>query len=278
MKRINTGNAFLTWTKWGNAVFPFFLYFVLINTAFFIGQVLLAVLNIDYTSHYMMVQTGACLVTLPFIYVIYKRDRAESMGYHKTLKEEFDHIPKKSKILQGMELFFCGALAGIFLNNVIGMTGLKESSQSFQEVTNNFFSGSMLFEITAACILVPLLEELLHRGIIYSRMRELCDKKTAVFLSAFLFGLSHFNLVQFIYAGLLGILLAVFTDQYKHYFGAFLAHAGANTISVLRMNTNLFQWMESGERTFLLSTVAAGILCVLLLILIYKRNIPLKKG
>jgi len=44
------------------------------------------------------------------------------------------------------------------------------------------------------------------------------------------------------------------------------------------MNTNLFQWMESGERTFLLSTVAAGILCVLLLILIYKRNIPLKKG
>lgn len=63
-------------------------------------------------------------------------------------------------------------------------------------------------EIVSAVIAAPLLEELLFRGMIYKRLRDLCSAKTAILVSAAFFGIFHGNLVQFVYAFIIGIMLA----------------------------------------------------------------------
>lgn len=66
----------------------------------------------------------------------------------------------------------------------------------------------------------------------------------AVVISAIIFGMMHMNIVQFVYAGFLGVFLALCVERTKHLYGAILAHMAANTISVIRTETNWLSWMD----------------------------------
>lgn len=95
-------------------------------------------------------------------------------------------------------------------------------------------------------------------------------------LSALLFGVLHRNLVQFAYAGLLGLLLAWLMEKSGHLYGVFLAHMGANLVSVLRVETKLFAWMEQGQPVFVKATAVLVALVAVILAAIQLLN--RKKG
>ena len=61
----------------------------------------------------------------------------------------------------------------------------------------------------------------------------------AIICSALIFGLVHANLVQFLYAAVLGCLLAFF-------YVPVLGHIAANTVSVVREETG---WLSFGYTT-----------------------------
>lgn len=61
--------------------------------------------------------------------------------------------------------------------------------------------------LLGACILGPVCEELLFRGLLAGRLARY-GQKPAALVSALLFGLYHANLSQFFYAFALGLLLA----------------------------------------------------------------------
>lgn len=104
-------------------------------------------------------------------------------------------------------------------------------------------------------------EEKTSRG----RKRERQSRALAMILSALLFGVIHMNLVQFVYAGLLGILLAWFMEKTGHFYGAFLAHMGANLMAVIRVKTPVFSWMKSGSSSFYAATLVAAVAGILLI-------------
>ena len=89
--------------------------------------------------------------------------------------------------------------------------------------------------------MIPLAEELLYRGVVYRRMRAVFGVRAAIVLSAVLFGLMHANLVQFLYAGLLGLLLAYLTERTGSLWAAVAAHIGANLLAVIRQETG---WLD----------------------------------
>ena len=61
--------------------------------------------------------------------------------------------------------------------------------------------------LVGACLIGPVCEELLFRGLLAGRLARY-GEKPAAFVSALLFGLYHANLGQFFYAFALGLLLA----------------------------------------------------------------------
>ena len=185
-------------------------------------------------------------------------------------------------MFNGILMFAAGAAVGVALNNLLIMSGLEEISPGYQQVNQQLFSGGIYFELLGACLLTPFLEELLYRGVVYGRLcdllildneeksgqgrkRERYGRMLAMALSALLFGVIHMNLVQFIYAGILGILLAWMMEKTGHFYGAFLAHMGANLMAVLRVESPAFAWMEPGTVAFYsvtAVTAAAGIALV----------------
>ena len=64
-----------------------------------------------------------------------------------------------------------------------------------------------MFELLGSCLMIPLAEELLYRGVVERRLSLLCGSVPAIVLSAVIFGVMHWNVVQFLYAGILGLLL-----------------------------------------------------------------------
>ena len=64
---------------------------------------------------------------------------------------------------------------------------------------------------------------------------------SAVIVSALVFAMLHFNMVQFIYAFLLGIVFALFVEKTGHLYPAVVAHVVANGIAVIRTETGFLQ-------------------------------------
>ena len=68
----------------------------------------------------------------------------------------------------------------------------------------------------------------------------------AIICSALIFGLVHANLVQFLYAAVLGCLLALLYEKTGFFYVPVLGHIAANTVSVVREETG---WLSFGYTT-----------------------------
>lgn len=272
-----------------NIIYPVFIYFVVTNLAMSLFAMFAAFLGADYQEQYMAFQTASVAVTIPFIARYFDKDRREPTVFQQHMQIELGKKTAVQRTVNGILMLITGAVAGTALNNVLAFTALEKISEGYQEVTGYFFAGGILFELLGACLLTPFLEELLYRGVVYGRLCDLMildneekteegkrkEKKSrviAMILSALLFGVLHMNLVQFIYAGVLGILLAWFMEKSGHLYGAVLAHIGANLISVLRIETSWFSWMEKEQTVFVGTTVVLAVLSVILVVVIWAFN------
>lgn len=272
-----------------NVIYPIFIYFVATNLAMSLFAMFASFLGADVQEQYMALQTAAVAVTIPFIVRYYSKDRKEPTVFWQHMELEFQKKSSIQKTGNGILMFLAGAFVGAALNNLLALTALKEISQGFQEVNSYFFAGGIFFELLGACLLTPFLEELLYRSVVYARLCDLLivnnEEKTAgerkkerqsrgiaMVFSALLFGVLHQNLVQFVYAGALGIMLAWFVEEAGHFYGAFLAHVGANLISVLRVETGMFRWMEQNRTVFAGATAGLAVISVVLLGVIWRLN------
>lgn len=268
-----------------NVIYPIFIYFVATNLSMSLFTMLAVFLGANPEEQYMALQTASIAVTIPFIAHYYQKDKNEPTVFWEHMDLEIEKKSMAKRILNGILMFLAGAAAGATLNNLLILSGLEEVSESFQQVNQYFFAGGILFELLGACLLTPFLEELLYRGVVYGRLcdmmildneektdrgkkRERVSRILAIVISALLFGVIHMNLVQFIYAGILGILLAWFMEKTGHFYGAFLAHMGANLMAVLRVEVPAFSWMKPGNSSFYMVSAILAIVSILLIVVI----------
>ncbi len=110
-------------------------------------------------------------------------------------------------------------------------------------------------------------------------MKAFLGVKTAIVLSAVIFGAMHFNLVQFLYATAVGLLLAVIMGEQEGLGAAMAAHMVTNLVSVLRSETKLFHFMDASMMGSVICTVVESVLIVALLLLAFqgeKREVKVK--
>lgn len=241
-------------------LYPVLIYYVVESVAFLFLGLLIGTAQ----ETYMMRQMICGLITIPFLYLMfYRKDRA--MEKIVMTENTLSSVAKEQKMeylikcIQDGALSIAGAAAlGIALNNIIAQTPLMSLSEGYQETNTAFFAGGMLFELLGSGFVIPIVEELLFRGIVYKRLRIWMGWQKALVFSALFFGLIHMNLVQFVYAGLLGAFLALLLEKTGKLYMAVLAHMTANVIAIVRAETN---WLS-----FLYQMTPQGILftCVLL--------------
>lgn len=118
------------------------------------------------------------------------------------------------------------------LNFILGIIQLDKLSPGFESVQNTLYSPSLLWQIIAIGIIVPIGEESLFRGIGYHMCRKHLSMIPSMIITSLIFGLYHGNLVQFVYASILGFFLAYFREKYQNIVAPILVHMVANLWSV----------------------------------------------
>lgn len=83
------------------------------------------------------------------------------------------------------------------------------------------------------CVLAPFIEEILMRGFLLGGLSANYGKGAALFISAFLFALLHFNMVQTLSAFVCGLVLGLLYLHTGSVFCCMLAHMGYNLISYM---------------------------------------------
>ena len=130
-------------------------------------------------------------------------------------------------------VFVLGMSAAVSVNVIVSLSQIARFSPKYQQVSEVIYSGGLFMEIVSAVIAAPILEELFFRGMIYKRLRVMINVKAAVVISALFFGAFHGNLVQFVYAFIIGLMLAYVYEKFKTIWAPVIFHIGANLISVL---------------------------------------------
>jgi len=122
-----------------------------------------------------------------------------------------------------------GAGVSIALNIVIALTNMAGKDTTFVEVSDMITSNPLFITIICAGILIPIVEEILFRGLIFNRIKCQYNFVAGLLISSLLFGIYHGNIVQGIYATLLGIFLGFAYHKTKSILIPIFIHMGGNT-------------------------------------------------
>lgn len=218
----------------GKILPPFLVYYL---TLFVVMSAAQLVIGAD-KSHYTVCQIIASTVTIFVVMPCYRSDHGKEEKNPLLVKKMAGHMAAAAAI---------AILLGMALNNIILMSPLVAVSKGYQEANRNFYGSTLWLEIIGSAILAPVLEELVFRGIIFWRLKKMLGTSAAVPASALLFGVMHFNVVQFIYAFLMGIVFALVMERAGHVCAAVAGHIAANFVAVVRTETGLFSGTVDGS-------------------------------
>lgn len=160
---------------------------------------------------------------------------AEPAGPHGCRFEEEGRPHLRMNLREVLRIIALGFSLCICINALL--LTLPFSWDSFEEVGDLLYTPSLFHQFLCVGLIVPFAEELVFRGLGYAKMRLMLPVKPAVIISALYFGIYHGNLLQGIYAAILGLVLAWIMESYDALSASYVLHASANTMSILLSNT-----------------------------------------
>jgi membrane protease YdiL (CAAX protease family) len=105
-------------------------------------------------------------------------------------------------------------LASAAWTALLELLGIEAKPQDLIGVIGAVESPAVLIAILlVACVLAPINEELLFRGVVFRAVRQRLGRGIALTASGLIFGAMHFNLAGFVPLALLGVILAL---AYEH--------------------------------------------------------------
>ena len=171
---------------------------------------------------------GGCAVLFPMI----DEEREEQQKERKARGEK--EAGRGNPVLRYAALAVFAAASVVFFNTLVSISGLTERSAAFQETARNQYAVSMGMGLFLYAGVSAVAEEIVFRFLLYNRLRRFGDRAAfGVVASAFLFAVYHGNIVQGVYAFVLGVLIACAYIYFDNFFAPVLFHGVGNAVIFL---------------------------------------------
>ena len=212
------------WSAVGTSALAMFAYYVI---SLLISSAILTAVSVVYaiglqelegSSYNFWLNVASALSTFGAFIICYGI-------WHKKIRF---HSTKEIDKLSIVPMVILAAAIAIGMNGVLTLTELYRFSPTFQRVSEMQFDTPVWLGIISYGILAPLGEEIVFRGVVYGQLRKVLKVPYAVVLSGLAFGLFHGNLVQAVYATVIGCLLALVYEWYGTIVAPMLFHSVAN--------------------------------------------------
>lgn len=182
--------------------------------------------SLENTFVYIMTIIVSAVVSLGGViwYVVKTKELDWEYVRGNNVKSGFSYF-KIAILMTGLAIFL--SEIDNFLQRII------PRSEAYMETFQNLMDKNIVLVFIALCIVAPLLEETLFRGIILRGLLKNLEHWSAIFFSAFLFGLLHLNIWQGIDAFIIGIFIGWLFFKTGSLQVAVFAHFISNIFIVL---------------------------------------------
>lgn len=174
------------------------------------------------------------LVSIPILTLYLKQDQKRRASGRFDIRK----VPEKKitpQIVLGMILMGMG-LSQV-LNDLILLSNLDEIFPSYSQMGEQIYTGqSPILMLMVAVIIAPVAEELVFRGLVQMRIRDYLGPAAGILISAVGFGIYHGNMIQFIFAGVLGIFLSFGMEKSQSVLVPIIGHMVANFWSMVGLS------------------------------------------
>ncbi|MBQ8288428.1 MAG: CPBP family intramembrane metalloprotease [Clostridia bacterium] len=229
------------WRNIGAAV-VYFLVYIVIQTVIVNGYYLYLVLstpsgldaaekvawrNAQYYQNgnlLMIIIDAVLLASMAIWFAARKKKVLPSLGMTKPRM-----VALPAALVAGIGMSCILSFIMIFVNEL--MPEVMESYGSTMDVTYNM--QDVLMYALAGVVGAPLIEELFFRHLMAGRLSRSIPRGVAIVLTSVIFGLIHEHPVQWVYAGVLGFIMACLYFAYDSIWVSVVFHAGFNSVSLL---------------------------------------------
>lgn len=127
----------------------------------------------------------------------------------------------------------CGFALGLMLNPAVSlifsMIPFPQSLiENYDTGMDLLFGGPLWMEIISVVIVTPFIEEVVFRGLVFTRLRKGMSEVIAFILACVIFGAAHGHVISFLYASLLCIVLLAAFRKHESILLSFAIHMGFN--------------------------------------------------
>ena len=219
-----------------------------------------------YRENGLVLTAIADALMIPVFYYLLRSDDQK----RRVFGLEEVRIPKKNGF--NLSAFFLTAMFAPALNGTIEtvISAIPFRDSAYETVEQMMTSPSRPVQAAVVCVLAPLMEELLFRGLLFRRMRDRVGAILGIVLSSIVFGLAHGNLTQGLFAAAFGIFLAMLYEHYGTLAAPLTAHFANNVFAVILEYSAPKLLSGSGLAYSILSFG----LCVVFGTLIFRKNKP----
>ncbi len=207
-----------------------------------------------YLSGSMWILLIAAVVSIPLFGWLYCRDmqKKRDLGWW----DEGWFPLREEKLLWTM---LGSAALALFCNQLVSLLPLSFWVRDLEEVNEALDTGTIWMQMMVAGCLVPLVEELVMRGLMYQRFRRMLRPVPAMFWSALAFGIFHGNVIQGVYAFLLGLFFAWLMERFQRLWVPVVAHMSANLFVLLIDDGGWLTKIYSSGEVFLGVMAGSGV-------------------
>ncbi len=206
--------------------------------------------DIVYTA---IIQIGIILVLPMSLYTLFLHNKT---GFVDTFRDTQLNGKINFKVILisfglGLLAFFVNIAISTLFNGILSFFGYSQPvsvSTGYESMFPNW--ATFLIQLTTVAILPAICEEFLHRGVLLNGLKEIGIKK-AILISSLMFGLLHFNINQFFYATILGMLMALVSVVSKSIYPAMIIHFINNAISVYLSSAESYGWFGKNFYNYL---------------------------
>ena len=161
----------------------------------------------------------------------------------------------------------------IGLNILLLLINLPQYSERYQEVTVMLYTPPFWQQLLTSGLLIPIIEEVLFRGVLFRVIRRWISFPWAMIISAVVFGVYHGNLVQFVYAGLCGMLLAYLYERYDSILAPILSHAVMNIVAIIMTQIGVFAELLKSDIVAFMVFLSCGACGIILYLKLQKMDV-----
>lgn len=118
------------------------------------------------------------------------------------------------------------------LLNIISM--LKPDwFEGYDKIMEQLGMGNSIISVLYIVLIAPISEELIFRGVVLEKSKKVIPFTAANILQALLFGLYHMNMVQGIYAFIIGLVLGMVCNKFKSLYASIFLHMIINLSGII---------------------------------------------